>query len=257
MIRRGSVILSESGAERSAPHANTIGSRDTLPHLYGPALIAMLLPDWASPPRSSGERFLVVARHGVTVKRKKVKRMKEDTQRKKSLSALLRRKKASKLGKRAARVQKHVHRTRREARLTPRQARKFSLVTVGAVALIAGGTWAFMTLTPDLPPTETRGHTEDIPPGHVLPTRMSELVQRHMLEHADGKGPPGVIVQYNCEDYMCEAGLVERLENLIRRYTYVYLAPGDYDGKITLTKRGKMEILEAFDERRIENFIEG
>ncbi len=114
-----------------------------------------------------------------------------------------------------------------------------------------------MALTPHLPPTEIGGHTEAVPPGHIFSTHMPELVQRHMLEHADGKGPPGVMVQYNCEDYVCEPGLVEKLENLARQYsTYVYLAPSDYDGKIILTKLGALEILEGFDKRRIERFIE-
>ena len=183
--------------------------------------------------------------------------MKQSTRRKKSLKPVLQKEKRSRMAKRAARTKKRVHRVREEARLTPRQARKFSLVAAGAIALVAGGTWAFLALTPHLPPTEIVGHTEDVPRGHILSTHMPELVQRHMLEHADGKGPPGVIVQYNCEDYACEPNLVERLENLVRRYgTYVYLAPSDYDGKITLTKRGELEILEGFDKRRIERFIE-
>ncbi len=183
--------------------------------------------------------------------------MKEGTRRKKSLKALLQKEKRSRKAIRAARTKKRVHRAREEARLTPRQARKFSLLAAGAIALVAGGTWAFLALTPHLPPTEIGGHTEAVPLGHLFSTPMPELVQRHMLEHADGKGPPGVIVQYNCEDYACEPSLVDRLENLVRPYgTHVYLAPNDDDGKITLTKRGELEILEGFDIRRIERFIE-
>jgi len=183
--------------------------------------------------------------------------MKQSPRRKKTLKAALQKEKRSRIAKRAARTKKRALRVREEARPTPRQARKFSLMAAGAVALVAGGTWAFMALTPHLPPTETAGHTEDLPPGHILSTHMPETVQRHMLEHADGKGPPGVMVQYNCEDYACEPSLVERLEDLVRRYrTYVYLAPSDYDGKITLTKRGELKILEGFDKRRIERFIE-
>ena len=183
--------------------------------------------------------------------------MKQSTRPKKSLKEALRKEKRSRIAKRAARTKKRAHRVREEARPTPRQARKFSLMAAGAVALVAGGTWAFTALTPHLPPTEIGGHTEDLPPGHILSTHMPETVQRHMLEHADGKGPPGVIVQYNCEDYACEPGLVDRLEDLARRYrTYVYVAPSDYDGKITLTRRGELEILEGFDKGRIESFIE-
>ncbi len=183
--------------------------------------------------------------------------MKQNTRRQKSLKEVLQKEKQSRMAKRAARTKKRLHRAREEARLTPRQAWKFPLVAAGVVALVVGGTWAFLALTPHLPPTEIVGHIEDVPPGHILNTRMPELVQRHMLEHADGRGPPGVIVQYNCEDYACEPSLVERLDNLVRKYsTYVYLAPSNYDGKITLTKRGELEILEGFDKRRIEKFIE-
>ena len=182
--------------------------------------------------------------------------MKEVTRRKKSLKASQRKGRQSKSAKRMARTKKQVHRARGQGRLTSRQTWKVSLMSTGAIALVAGGIWAFLELTPHLPPTEMVGHTEDLPAGHILSTHMPETIQRHMLEHADGKGPPGVMVQYNCEDYVCEPGLVERLENLVRRYgTYVYLAPSDYDGKITLTKRGALEILEGFDKRRIERFI--
>ncbi len=183
--------------------------------------------------------------------------MKQGAQPKKSLKAALQKEKRSRIAKRAARTKKRADRVRGEARPTPRQTRKFSLMAAGAVALVAGATWAFLALTPHLPPTETAGHTEDLPPGHILSAHMPEPIQRHMLEHADGTGPPGVMVQYNCEDYACEPGLVEKLEDLARRYrTYVYVAPSDYDGKITLTKLGELEILEGFDKRRIERFIE-
>jgi len=116
--------------------------------------------------------------------------MKEGIQRKKSLKALRRKEKASKQGKRAARAKKQIHRVREGDSLTPRQARKFSLLAAGAIAAVAGATWAILALTPNLPPTEISGHTENVPPGHILSTHMPELVQRHMLEHADGKGTP-------------------------------------------------------------------
>src|SRR3546814_15184381 len=43
---------------------------------------------------------------------------------------------------------------------------------------------------PSLPPTTMAGHTEELPGGYVLSTPMPEAIQRHMLEHADGKGRP-------------------------------------------------------------------
>jgi len=109
-----------------------------------------------------------------------------------------------------------------------------------------------------LPPTTMQGHIEQSPPSHISDRPMLEPIQKHMLEHVDGieGGRPGVIIQYNCEDFVCEADLVDKLKSIVGEYTYVYLAPNDYDGKIILTTLGNREILEEFDEERIRNFIE-
>lgn len=80
--------------------------------------------------------------------------------------------------------------------------------------------------------------------------------QRHMLEHADGSGSSGIIVQYNCDDYACEDGLVEQLTNLMSEYPdNVYLAPNRYDGKIILTKLGRRKIFDEFNEQEIRSFF--
>ena len=182
--------------------------------------------------------------------------MQEDTRPRTSLRATRQKEKRSKKAERGVRARKRVDKARQHVRPTSRPTWKSGLVAAAALALVVGGAWTFSTLMPRLPPTEMEGHTEDLLRGHILSTPMPELIQRHMLEHADGKGPPGVIVQYNCEDYVCEPDLVERLETLVRRYgAYVYLAPNDYDGKIILTKLGALQILEEFDQRRIETFI--
>lgn len=77
-----------------------------------------------------------------------------------------------------------------------------------------------------------------------------------MLEHSDGKEKPGIIIQYNCDDFDCEPDLIQKLAALAEQYPdNVYLAPNKYDGKIILTKLGKMEILDAFDEQKIKDFI--
>ncbi len=87
---------------------------------------------------------------------------------------------------------------------------------------------------------------------------MSLPVQKHMLEHADGGGRPGVIINYNCDDFPCEADVVDRLTEIAQEYpSHVYLAPfPDMDAKITLTHVGKLETLDAIDEARIRAFIE-
>lgn len=111
---------------------------------------------------------------------------------------------------------------------------------------------------PRLPPIIMEGHIEQNPPAHILTDEMPESVQKHMLEHADGEGDPGIIIQYNCfKKFYCGDDLIRELEAIVKKYPKnVYLAPGDYDGKIILTKLGKREILDKFDKGKIMNFIE-
>ena len=109
------------------------------------------------------------------------------------------------------------------------------------------------------PPTDITGHTETSPPAHILDRPMSLSTFKHMLEHADGSGPPGVVISYNCEDYECAPDLVERLRAIAEDYPdFVYLAPfPDMTTKIAVTRRGKQIVLEELDEQRIRDFIEG
>ena len=135
------------------------------------------------------------------------------------------------------------------------------LLSIAVVILIIGGgifavVW-FMPSRSHLPPTIMQGHIEQSPPAHIVDQPIPDLIQRHMLEHADGRGKPGVIIQYNCKDFDCEPDIVQKLTALVRQYpANVYLAPNNYDGKIILTKLGKREILDNFDEQVIKNFIE-
>lgn len=132
------------------------------------------------------------------------------------------------------------------------------IYTAIVVVVIVGAGWLF-TLVPNLPPTTQQNHTEDSPPAHILTTAIPDSIQRHMLEHADGDGGkgPGIIIQYNCNDYECEAEMIEQLTTLVTEYPdNVYLAPNNYDGKIILTRLGKREVLDSFDAQTIREFIE-
>lgn len=128
------------------------------------------------------------------------------------------------------------------------------------ILIVGGGIFAlgwYATTRPNLPPISLEGHIEQSPPAHILDQPISGAIQRHMLEHADGRGAPGIIIQYNCRDFECEPDLVEELKALVKEYpNNVYLAPNNYDGKIILTKLGKRKILENFDEEVIRDFIE-
>ncbi len=101
------------------------------------------------------------------------------------------------------------------------------------------------------------GHTEDMPQAHITATPIPDSMQRHMLEHADGKGKPGVIIQYNCKKYSCESDVIEKLIVLVQQYPdNVYLAPNNYDGKIILTKLGRQKILDQFNEQALKDFLQ-
>ncbi|MFQ5620917.1 MAG: hypothetical protein ACE5FT_03665 [Candidatus Nanoarchaeia archaeon] len=109
-----------------------------------------------------------------------------------------------------------------------------------------------------LPPTTMAGHVEVNPPSHILKEPMSLNVHKHMLEHADGtkEGPGGVIINYDCETYDCEPGLVEKLEAFAATYDVVYVAPlKNMESKIALTKLGRIETLDDYNAEKIESFI--
>lgn len=123
-------------------------------------------------------------------------------------------------------------------------------------ALIVGLLAWIITSRPKLPPTSMQGHIEQSPPSHIVNTPIPDNIQRHMLEHADGEGDPGIIIQYNCSDFDCAPDLVNKLTELVNDYPdNVYLGPNNYDGKIILTKLDKRKVLEEFNEETIIKFI--
>lgn len=152
--------------------------------------------------------------------------------------------------------QKEVeHRRRRRKRLVKKS------VTWGVVGLVVsvGVVWLGYSIATAkrLPPTSIADHVEQSPSGHILTTPLPLAIQKHMLEHADGSGPPGVIINYNCVKFSCPDGLVDRLAGIVRAYSdFVYLAPyPDMDVKIAVTKLGKILTLDDVDPARIRAFI--
>ncbi len=126
------------------------------------------------------------------------------------------------------------------------------LVVWGISAMFSGG-----GLT--LPPTDMQGHVEVSPDSHVLKEPMNILIQKHMLEHADGTGSPGVVINYDCENYDCETGLIENLEAFADTYPEnVYVAPfKNMAAKMALTKLNRIETLDEYDKNKIHIFISG
>lgn len=130
----------------------------------------------------------------------------------------------------------------------------FILIVVAVIALI----WWSTTLGATLPPTSMVGHIEVTPPSHVMKVPMDIRIQQHMLEHADAVegGRPGSIINYNCEQYDCAPDLIEKLEAFADLYPHVYVAPfKNMDAKIALTKLGQIQVLEEYDQQKIDFFV--
>lgn len=128
-----------------------------------------------------------------------------------------------------------------------------------ALVLVAVG-YGITIMLPErtvLPPTTMAGHIERSPESHILDQPMLLAVHKHMLEHADGEGPPGVIINYNCEDFFCDQNLIQQLTGIVEsNLEFVYLAPFDnLSYKIVVTKLGEQITLEEYDEEKINDFI--
>lgn len=137
-----------------------------------------------------------------------------------------------------------------------RKIRNWSIFII-IVVLIFWGVYSLVSNAKNLPPTGMQGHVEANPSSHITKEPMPIPIQKHMLEHADGSGPPGVVINYNCIDFECEEDLIEKLEGFADKYpTFVYVAPfRNMDVKIALTRLGQIKTLEFFDEQEIDNFI--
>ncbi len=153
---------------------------------------------------------------------------------------------------------KHPESTPKERKLFPiKKIRNWGIFII-IIAVFVVGIYFSISNIKTLPPTSMDGHIESNPDSHVLKEPMPIAIQKHMLEHADGTGRPGIIINYNCDDYPCEENLVDNLESFALDYDYVYAAPFKrMDAKIALTKLGKIDVFEEYDENLIRNFIEG
>ena len=170
---------------------------------------------------------------------------------------------------RGARYQRR-HSTRERRRQESRMARlrnlrRRLLMAVGGfvvVGLAIGGLVLFMTTRStfgkELPPTAfTPAHLESFPPQQVNNLPIPRLVQEHVMERNAGHPRGSMLVQYNCVDYQCEPGLVERLAQIVLDFpAHVYLAPyPTMDAKIALASPGRLLLLDVLDESKILKFI--
>lgn len=155
-------------------------------------------------------------------------------------------------GKRGKKEQKKKHKLSSKAR------RMVFGVTILLILAGAGlGIFWYGQSRKVYPPTSIAGHVETYPPGRILDRPIPIVEQKHILEHTPN-GRPGLIIQYNCERFDCEADLISNLASIAQGYEHLFLAPyPQMDAKIALTAWGKLEILEQFDEERILEFIRG
>lgn len=134
------------------------------------------------------------------------------------------------------------------------------VVFFGVASAISYGGYTYYINQELLPPTDMANHIEKSPPSHILKESMDIRVFKHMLEHADGKGKPGVIINYNCKEFKCKNDFITKLEEFAKRNKYkefIYVAPfKSMSAKLVITKLGKQEILDDFDEDKIKQFIE-
>jgi len=131
------------------------------------------------------------------------------------------------------------------------------IILIGILLVVVVGIGFSMANAKTWPPTSMIGHIEESPVSHVSRTPFPENVQKHMLEHSDGKDIPGIIINYNCVQFECEPGLIEKLESFVDKYPeFVYVAPfANMDAKIALSKLGRLNVLEEYNEQTIDQFI--
>jgi hypothetical protein len=132
------------------------------------------------------------------------------------------------------------------------------LAGVLVLVVLGGATYYWWTIREVLPPTDFAGHVEQSPESHILDKPMPIQIQKHMLEHSDGDGPPGVIINYNCEDFNCEENLIENLTQIAQEYPkLVYLAPfSGMSKKIAITRYQQIETFDSLEKDELVNFIE-
>lgn len=143
----------------------------------------------------------------------------------------------------------------RRTKMTKWSKRGMMILVLGAVG------YGITVVTPDtlvLPPTTMAGHIEESPPSHIVEQPMALSVHKHMLEHADGEGPPGVIINYNCQDFSCSSDLIDTLSMFVNdNPEFVYLAPFDnMANMIAVTRLGDQITLDEYDEAVISEFIQ-
>ena len=130
--------------------------------------------------------------------------------------------------------------------------------TLLAVGLVVLGALFFLTsFAGELPPSDVRGHVEAYPPQKMMYEPIPIEVHKHILEHTP-EGLPGIVINYNCEDFDCPEGMLDSIEQLTDAYVNVYAAP--YPGMssmVAISRYGAQRTFSNYDEQGIREFIRG
>lgn len=154
------------------------------------------------------------------------------------------------------RRKKELAREARKREAKRRRLRRFAGAIVVLLLIFGGYFW--WQRRDVLPPTDIAGHIEQSPPAHILDKPMPLAIQKHMLEHADGSGPPGVVINYNCDDFACPPGFINELQAIAEEYPeFVYLAPfPGMSRMLAATRHGKLSTFDSLDRESLIRFIE-
>lgn len=132
----------------------------------------------------------------------------------------------------------------------------YSIVGVVLILLIFGG--LALTNRKSLPPKDMAGHIEVVPDTKISGRPLDPRIHKHILEHFDGGDGSrgGIVINYDCESYDCEPGLIEKLQDFTKSYEYVYVAPyKNMKSKIVLTKLNRQITLDDFNSETIDQFL--
>jgi len=154
-------------------------------------------------------------------------------------------------------LNKKLNRLEKQAHQTARQ-RVVKLATGGLLVVFGlGFVMGIKYLTnsrPKYPPVTLAGHIEAYPPNRFSTKPIPEAIHKHILEHTP-QGTPGVVITYNCTDFDCDPQLPDKLRSLLDKYPHLYVAAGDYDSPLIISRAGRQIRLEGYNEEAIIKFI--
>ncbi len=159
--------------------------------------------------------------------------------------------------------QRRKERQHQKVRVTRAANRRRKAITAGVAAvvlagLVVGAVFFVIANSKILPPTSFGpSHSERFPARQINSVPIPLAIQEHVMERGNDHATGSMLIQYNCDRFDCEPGLINTLEEIVSaRPSNVYLAPFPaMDAKIALAAPGRLVTLDELDESRITKFI--